>query len=321
MQSCLHVQPIADCSGIMCTQNIPGRPALPGMSAYPDLAMNNLPTSYPSNVAKSTALSVLPEVEGLIGKIASNDDEKFRYEDSEINQLGSSVDNQDTELSRLKDSLLHLKVKTRLRARSLERLGEIKLKPGAQGKMGRPGPPGEPGPQGTPLMGPQGVMGPAGMWGDPGPVGEQGIPGPDGLQGPTGPRGMRGKRGYRGRPGIAGKNGPPGKSGLPGFQGIEGARGKPGKNGALGLPGNQGVPGSPGIDGPTGPRGATGPQGVQGPVGEPGAVGPAGIPGVWGRMGAAGPAGIVLSPCECTRTSLFGCVHVMAWIRNWVGVD
>ena len=42
-----RVTPVADCTGVMCTQNIPGRPALPGMSAYPDLAMNNLPTSYP----------------------------------------------------------------------------------------------------------------------------------------------------------------------------------------------------------------------------------------------------------------------------------
>ncbi len=221
------VQPIADCSGILCTQNVPGRPALPGMSAYPDLAMNNLPTSYPSNVAKATALSVLPEVEGLIGKIASDDNEKFRYEDSEINEVGSSVDNQDTELSRLKDNLQALKVKSRLRARSLERLGEIKLKPGAPGVRGPAGPRGEPGPPGQSLPGPQGVMGPMGMAGEAGPVGPEGIAGPDGLPGPKGPRGMRGKRGYRGYMGLAGVNGAPGKPGLPGLQGIEGARGKP----------------------------------------------------------------------------------------------
>lgn len=209
----------------MCTQNIPGRPALPGMSAYPDLAMNNLPTSYPSNVAKRTALSVLPEVEGLIGKIASDDDEKFRYEDSEINQVGSSVDTQDNHLSRLKDSLQALKVKSRLRARSLERLGEIKLTPGAAGARGRSGPPGEPGPQGQSLMGPQGVMGPHGLPGRTGPAGMEGIPGPDGLSGPKGPLGLRGRRGYSGRLGIGGKNGPSGKPGLPGFQGIEGKRG------------------------------------------------------------------------------------------------
>jgi len=253
--------------------------------------MNNLPTSYPSNVAKSTAMSVLPEVEDLIGKIASDDDEKFRYEDSEINQVGSTVDSQDNALSRLKDSLHALKVKSRLRARSLERLGEMKLKPGAQGPRGRAGAAGEPGPPGQSLMGPQGVMGPTGMAGPAGPDGSGGIPGPDGLPGPKGPRGLRGKRGYRGRPGIAGKPGAGGKAGLPGFQGIEGARGTPGIPGKPGAPGPQGVPGSPGMDGPTGPRGATGPQGVQGPVGEPGAVGPAGIPGVWGRMGAAGPQG------------------------------
>lgn len=253
--------------------------------------MNNLPTSYPSNVAKSTAMSVLPEVEDLIGKIASDDDEKFRYQDSEINQVGSSVDSQDNALSRLKDGLRALKVKSRLRARSLERLGETKLKPGAKGPRGRAGAVGEPGPPGQSLMGPQGVMGPTGMAGLAGPPGSPGIPGPDGLPGPKGPRGLPGKRGYRGRAGIAGKPGAPGKPGLPGFQGVEGARGRPGVPGKPGAPGPQGVPGSPGMDGPTGPRGATGPQGVQGPVGEPGAVGPAGIPGVWGRMGAAGSQG------------------------------
>jgi len=221
----LCTQPIADCTGIMCTQNIPGRPALPGMSAYPDLTLNNLPTSYPSNVAKSTALSVLPEVEGLIGKIASDDDEKFRYEDSEINEVGSSVDSQGNHLSRLKDSLQALNIKNRLRARSLQRLEEIKLTPGAPGLRGRSGAAGEPGPQGQSLMGPQGVMGPQGFPGKPGPAGMEGIPGPDGLSGPTGPLGLRGRRGYRGRLGIAGKNGPSGKPGLPGFQGIEGKRG------------------------------------------------------------------------------------------------
>ena len=200
-------QPIADCTGTICTQSVLSQPAQPGAAAYPDLALNNLPTSYPSNVATGTAHSVLPEVEDLLGKVATDDEERFRYEDSAINEVGSAVDKQDTRLSHLKDGLQEAEVKSRLRARAIERLAETRLMAGAPGRQGPRGPRGVPGPPGKALMGPMGVTGPTGRPGANGPPGPQGVPGPDGFHGPTGPRGLVGKRGYTGRRGLQGSPG------------------------------------------------------------------------------------------------------------------
>ena len=200
-------QPIADCTGTICTQSVLSQPAQPGAAAYPDLALNNLPTSYPSNVATGTAHSVLPEVEDLLGQVATDDEERFRYEDSAINEVGSAVDTQDTRLSHLKDGLQEAKVKSRLRARAIERLAETRLVAGAPGRRGPHGPRGVPGPPGKALMGPMGVTGPTGRPGANGPPGPQGVPGPDGFHGPTGPRGLVGKRGYMGRRGLPGSPG------------------------------------------------------------------------------------------------------------------
>jgi len=82
-----------------------------------------------------------------------------------------------------------------------EKLSNLELTPGPQGKQG--------------ATGPIGPRGPQGVKGDRGPAGE---PGPQGAAGP------KGEAGPRGLPGLRGLPGPRGDRGMPGPEGRDGAQ-------------------------------------------------------------------------------------------------